>query len=181
MTTRINFFNLSDDKLVYDERKKRFVFLQDAPAVVTRNYQNSQFKEQRPDLSGEELFEFRLKLKIGSQFLRQMNYQTKLEMRRLWRTMGGMSFQYYQPLLDDFMTYFAIDRPRTLRLWTWDDSTRIVNFLTVHLMRAKKYGLDIPHHTTPYMTKELAKQREDELTEFFITEMRKAPSSALKQ
>jgi len=27
------------------------------------------------------------------------------------------------------MTYYAIDRPRTLRLWTWDDSTRIVNFL----------------------------------------------------
>jgi len=31
--------------------------------------------------------------------------------------------------LEDFMTYYAIDRPRTLRLWTWDDSTRIVNFL----------------------------------------------------
>jgi hypothetical protein len=65
------------------------------------------------------------------------------------------------------MTYYAIDKPRTLRLWTWDDSTRIVNFLTVHLLRAQKYGkelcylyfiigLDIPHHTGPFMTKELA-------------------------
>jgi hypothetical protein len=44
-TTRMNFFSLSDDKLIYDERKKRFVFLKDAPALVTRGYQNSHFKE----------------------------------------------------------------------------------------------------------------------------------------
>lgn len=40
MTSRINFFNFSDDKLFYDERKKRFVFLDDAPAIVQKTVAN---------------------------------------------------------------------------------------------------------------------------------------------
>jgi hypothetical protein len=45
MTNRVNFFNFSDDKLFYDERKKRFVFLEDAPAIVHKEMNNSHFKE----------------------------------------------------------------------------------------------------------------------------------------
>ena len=136
MTQRIKFFGLTDDKLFYDERKKRFIFMENAPAVAEKTFKNSHFKVQRPDLYGQEQHEFQLKLKYGQQLLRQMNYQTKLEMRRLWRTMGGMSYQYFYPLMDDFMTYQAIDKPRMLRLWTWDDSTRIVNFMSLHLLKA---------------------------------------------
>ena len=65
-----------------------------------------------------------------------MNYQTKLEMRRLWRTMGGSGFQYFYPLLDDYMTSNNIDRPRLLRTWTWQDSSKIVNFFDMHLLQA---------------------------------------------
>ena len=66
-------------------------------------------------------------------------------MRRLWRTMGNMSYLYFYPLMDDFMLAQAIDKPKMTRLWTWDDSTKIVNFMTMHLMKSHKYGLDIPH------------------------------------
>ena len=52
MTERIRFFGLQDDKLFYDERKKRFVYLGDAPAITEKTYKNSHFKEQRPDLAG---------------------------------------------------------------------------------------------------------------------------------
>ncbi len=45
MTARINFFGFSDDKLFYDERKKRFVYMQDAPAIVEKSFKNSHFKE----------------------------------------------------------------------------------------------------------------------------------------
>ena len=59
--------------------------------------------------------------------------------------MGPMSYQYFyvsgllliyslQPLMDDFMQAQAMDKPKMLRMWTWDDSTRIVNFMTMHLM-----------------------------------------------
>ena len=59
------------------------------------------------------------------------------------------------------------------RLWTWDDSTKIVNFMTMHLMQAEKYGLDIPIQNSALWTKEELKNREDELTEYFLYEMRK--------
>ena len=62
-----------------------------------------------------------------------MNYQSKLEMRRLFRQMGQMSYLYFYPLMDDFMTAQAMDKPKMLRMWTWDDSTKIVNFMSLHL------------------------------------------------
>jgi len=51
MGERVKFFNLSDDKLYYDERKKRFVFLEDAPEVVYKEVNNSHFKEVRLQFS----------------------------------------------------------------------------------------------------------------------------------
>lgn len=175
---RIRFFGISDDKLYYDERKKRFVYLDDAPAIMHKGYKNVHFKDQRPDLYGQEQHEFKIKLKYGQQLLRQMNYQTKLEMRRLWRTMGSMSYQYFYPLLDDFMTYQAIDKPRMLRLWTWDDSTRIVNMMTIHLQKSHRYALDIPIQRTTGLSKDDLKRKEDQLTEYFLYEMRKQPAVA---
>jgi hypothetical protein len=65
MTERIRFFGLQDDKLFYDERKKRFVYLDNAPAIVEKSYKNAHFKEQRPDLYGQEAHEFKMKLKYG--------------------------------------------------------------------------------------------------------------------
>jgi hypothetical protein len=45
MGERIKFFGLSDNALLYDERKKRFVFLEDAPTWVDKAYKNAHFKE----------------------------------------------------------------------------------------------------------------------------------------
>ena len=38
MNERINFFGVADDKLIYDERKKRFVHTKDIPASLARQY-----------------------------------------------------------------------------------------------------------------------------------------------
>ena len=80
--------------------------------------------------------------------------------------------------MDDFMQAQAMDKPKMLRMWTWDDSTKIVNFMTLHLKQAAKYGLDIPIQNTALYTKEELKKKEDELTEYFLYEMRKPASSA---
>ena len=106
-----------------------------------------------------------------------MNYQTKLEMRRLWRQMGGLSYNYFYPLLDDFTLANAVDRPRLLRMWTWDDSTRMVNLMNLHLLRCHKYGLEIPIQRSHGMTKEELKKREDELCAYFLHELRKPASN----
>ena len=110
-----------------------------------------------------------------------MNYQTKLEMRRLWRQMGPMSFQYFYPLLDDFMTYQAIDKPRMLRMWTWEDSTKIVNFMTLHFVKSHQYGLDLPILSSQGHTKEELQEREDELTQYFLDLMRQKPTNVAAQ
>ena len=44
MNERTNFFGFQDDKLIYDERKKRFVHTADMPASLSRQYASSQFK-----------------------------------------------------------------------------------------------------------------------------------------
>ena len=114
-----------------------------------------------------------MKLKYGQQLIRQMNCQSKLEMRRLWRTMGQSSFMYFYPLLDDYRAANSVDSPRSLRTWTWQDSSKIVDFFNLHLMRSQKYGLDMPFLAPRDLTKEQLKQKEDSLTEYFLYELRK--------
>ena len=75
--------------------------------------------------------------------------------------MGQMSYLYFYPLMDDFMSAQAMDKPKMFRMWTWEDSTRIVNFMTLHLKTCEKYALDIPVQNNTLMTKEELKKRED--------------------
>ncbi len=55
---RVNFFGIADDKLIYDERKKRFVHTTDLPESMSREYMYGGFKFQRPDLIGSERLDF---------------------------------------------------------------------------------------------------------------------------
>ena len=45
--------------------------------------------------------------------------------------------------------------------------------MTLHLVKAQKYGLDMPFMNNVMLTKEELKAREDELVEYFLYEMRK--------
>ena len=58
MSEVFNFHPFDNDTLFYDERKKRFVFLKNAPGFARRDYKYSAFTYQRPDLYGLELSEF---------------------------------------------------------------------------------------------------------------------------
>ncbi len=42
---RQNFFGLADDKLYYDEKRKRFVNTANAPGYVHRQYYQGHFKD----------------------------------------------------------------------------------------------------------------------------------------
>jgi hypothetical protein len=42
---RMRFFGLAEDKLYYDESKKRFVSTKDAPAYIERSFKNGHFKD----------------------------------------------------------------------------------------------------------------------------------------
>lgn len=45
---RMRFFGLSEEKLYYDESKKRFVSTKDAPAFIERGFKNNHFKDVSP-------------------------------------------------------------------------------------------------------------------------------------
>ena len=107
-----------------------------------------------------------------------MQYQTKLEMKRLHRIMPNNGFLYFYPLLDDYNSQKSIESVRAHRLWTWQDSSKIVAFVDMHLMRSRKYGLDIGPLINSGLTKDELKAEEDRLTEFFVNEMRKKPVAA---
>ena len=66
-----------------------------------------------------------------------------------------------------------MDRPKMTRLWTWEDSTKIVNFMTINLMKAEKFGLDLGIQNCNLWTKPELENRENELVEYFLYEMRK--------
>ena len=44
MNETINFWGFQDDKLIYDERKKRFIHTTDMPRHLSRQYRNNTFK-----------------------------------------------------------------------------------------------------------------------------------------
>ena len=67
----------------------------------------------------------------------------------------------------------VVDKPRMNRLWTWDDSSKIVNMMNVHFIKAAKYGLDLGTTNKFNYTKDELRAKEDELTEYFLYEMRK--------
>ncbi len=48
LNKRIDFFGVSDDRLIYDERKRRFVQSENMPAHLTRQYKTAVFKHVSP-------------------------------------------------------------------------------------------------------------------------------------
>ena len=49
---KVDFFGFAGDRLIYDERKKRFVHTDELPGFMYREYMNGAFKTPRPDLIG---------------------------------------------------------------------------------------------------------------------------------
>ena len=117
--THSHFMGVGQEKVYYDERKKRFFSTKGAPIYLRNSANASYFKDQRPDLYGIEKKDFQMKLKYGQYLIKEMQRQNKLEMKRLWRIMNHMSYNYFYPLMDDYMKVWNIDRPRILRTWTW--------------------------------------------------------------
>jgi len=178
--TRKTHLELTDDKLIFDEKHQRFVFLRDAPHIHIYRYRYANFKTQRPDLFGFERDDFKEKQRFAQCYARHILYQNRLEIKRLWKAMGPISFPYFYPLMDDYFKRRAVDAPRLGRLWTWDDSSKMVAFVDSEVMRAEKYGLDIPTFNFAGVTQEQLKTKENELTDYFLYEMRKASRESAK-
>ena len=171
------YLNLTENKILYDERKKRFIYLKDASREQAGLFNRSHFKWQRPDLYGGDQIQFQQDLKNGQSYLRSLMYFNKMEMRRLSRALGNNANRYIYPIMDDYLRQYQVDAIRTERLWTWRDSTKIVEYFREHVRRTQKYGLDNGASLSSH-SKEAFKQREEELVQYFLHEMRKRPVTA---
>ena len=84
---------------------------------------------------------------------------------------------YYKPLLEHHIKSGFVDAERPNMILYWDDAERMTNYLDYVVRRINKYGLHWgilnQHKFDGY--KELIKKEEDELVDYFLYEMRKAP------
>ena len=173
-TKRVQIFNFSENKIMYDERKKRFTYLDSANSFQYKTYMGGAFNNQRPDLALEDQRKFRKDLVQGQSYLRAMCYMNKLELRRLYRTLGASSYLHVYPIMEDYLKQVRLDGPRVDRVWTWKDATRIVEYYRQHVRRSIKYGLD-NGQCLENRTKEAFQEKENELVDYFLSEMRKKP------
>ena len=169
-----NYISFSNNKICYDERKKKFFYVKHATNEERRTFNKNTFKSQRPDLEGNDDTQFSRDLKDGQAYLKGMMHMNKLEMRRLQRILLRSAPLYVYPIMDDYMKQHRVDNPRVNRQWTWRDASLIVEYFREHTMRAAKYGLNITGTGIP-CSKESYKNKEDQLVEYFLHEMRKKP------
>ena len=66
LNEKVDFFGFAGDRLIYDERKKRFVHTDNLPGYMYREYMNGAFKTPRPDLIGQEKVDFAWKVRVGN-------------------------------------------------------------------------------------------------------------------
>ena len=105
----------------------------------------------------------------------RMHHAQDNEARKMFRLIHGGSFMYNKEMADACMKAYHVDYPRVGRLWTWKDQTKMIEFLNLTKFHVAKYGLDIPYNLDRNLSKDELKKREDELTEYFLYEMRKRP------
>lgn len=105
-------------------------------------------------------------------------YKQRLnEIARCYFIFGGFS-PYLLPLYEHHLKLGDVDRSGEFRNLYWDDATKIANYLDYVMKRINKYGLHWgilnPKKFDGY--KEQMKKEEDELTQYFLYEMRKPPA-----
>ena len=105
------------------------------------------------------------------------------EFSRMYILFKGNSTMYLQPLYDFHLKMGIVDKPSIHKYLKWDDASLTVNYLIYVLERIKKYGLNYgPLGKDKFPDyKNSLKKTEDELTEYFLYEMRKeaAPEKEL--
>ncbi|CAD8049938.1 unnamed protein product [Paramecium sonneborni] len=143
-------------------------------------YYKSSFSTIRPDLTEFEYEAFAKRLRIAELFLNHMRVFLNHESGRVTNlySVGAR----LEKMLNYQNQYFHLRPPfilghRANSNRNWADASKVVNYLEKQLLKITKYGLDYPNYYAPRTEKEL-QQREDEIYQRFIKEMRKPPVAA---
>ncbi|CAK72294.1 unnamed protein product (macronuclear) [Paramecium tetraurelia] len=143
-------------------------------------YYKSSFSTLRPDLTEYEYEAFAKRLRVGESFLNHMRAFLNHESGRV-TNLYPVSARL-EKILNYQNQYFHLRPPfilghRSNANRNWADASKVVNYVEKQLLKITKYGLDYPNYYAPSTENEL-KQREDEIYERFVREMRKPPVAA---
>ncbi len=107
-----------------------------------------------------------------------MYTQRKQEIARCYVLFRERSRYYSMPLIEHHIKMGEVDKPNGYKYLTWRDASLSVAYLEYVLARLSRYGLHygaLNNRKFPDY-KEKIRSDEDELVDYFLYEMRKAPS-----
>lgn len=106
-----------------------------------------------------------------------MHRQRKSELARSIVLFGDRARYYNYPLLEHHLKMGDVDKPNCLKYLNWRDASISVAYLEYVLGRVGRYGLHwgaLNNQKFPDY-KQKIKSDEDDLVDYFLYEMRKAP------
>jgi hypothetical protein len=106
-----------------------------------------------------------------------MYNQRKHELARCFVLFRDRSKYYNLPLIEHHIKMGEVDKPNAIKYLTWKDASISVAYLEYVLNRLSRYGLHwgaLKYKKFPDY-KQTIRSQEDELVDYFLYEMRKAP------
>lgn len=167
-----------NEGIFLDEKNKRFVNMNNLDVITTLNYSN-QFSNYRPDFYGQRAILYdKGEVRFGHMFLRHMYFMRMFEIARCKLIFPHNYRNYFIPLLEHHVKSGNLDgHSFEDRVYYWDDASKIANYMDYVTRRINKYGLHwgIINKKKFENYKEKIQKEEDELVDYFLYEMRKAP------
>ena len=162
--------------LYYDEERSRFVRSFLTPPYLL-NWMFGFYPTQRPDLYGTENAGFRYFTALTWKVLNNIQKFRAMHMLSLYQNYRGIDNSKKLPLAHDFIERrnFVELPAEYLRLWHWDDSTKMYQWMQLMIGKMIEYGLHVPIFKISNVTDSGLKKMEDDLTKKFIAEMSKPP------
>ena len=178
-----------DGGVFFDERKKRFVNMNNMDPISMESYSSVRLTvnifynfQYRPDLYDSSAKKFdNFDFKLGVYLLK---YMYLLRISEYSRTLfmfqnQGCAEQYAFPVKEHHLKLGNVDHGgNRLKFYVWDDAVKIANYFEWVMRRITKYQLHwgINHKYKFDNYKNEIKKSEDELVDYFLYEMRKPPT-----
>ncbi|KRX05052.1 hypothetical protein PPERSA_06686 [Pseudocohnilembus persalinus] len=177
MAFQFNHARINSEDFIVDEKRKILVNTRSMTPSQQMLYIKNFYINPRPDLTEHDYFVFKEKWKLGEFYMNEMRKRLNGELRRMFfQTSGATRRNKVQHVQDQILQLspphikgarFHADR-------TWEEASKIVNFIDKKLSRVSKYGLDYPIFSPHYKVDNCI-QKENEVVDLLVREMKKKP------
>mmetsp|Transcript_42473 Transcript_42473/g.48805 ORF Transcript_42473/g.48805 Transcript_42473/m.48805 type:complete len:179 (+) Transcript_42473:41-577(+) len=169
-------FNWIEDTLIFDEKRQKIVHSSSLTPAQNNEYKHGHYKSVRPDLTKWNTAIFQQNVSLARSYIGIMGWNNIQEVDRCMNMFSGNHFTECMDLVIHHKHFqYPFHSTLNSRPYDWQDASKMALFLKSKVMRADKYGL--LHGHFDQCTEDELKQKEDELVDFFLEEMRKKPEA----